>query len=181
MPERCRFCWVCRAALHTCIDVKVVNKLLRAGAKFNRLDRKGFSPLSIACRDNKLAKAQALLEYRADVNGAAPFANSLTPLMIACSRGHHDIVIMVRRARLRAVGMRCGVRCGWWYSVGAYCPGVALCLYTAYPPQLLKAGADWSRVLSGQKEGLANTALAFAVSEKQGHNGARCTRTRARP
>ena len=51
----------------------MVNKLLRAGAKFNRLDRKGFSPLSIACRDDQRFKAQALLEWRADVNGAAPF------------------------------------------------------------------------------------------------------------
>ena len=74
--------------------------LLGAGAKFNRLDHKNASPLSFACLHNKLAAARVLLEWRADVNGAAPFTYSLTPLMIACGRGHHDVVSLVRRAQL---------------------------------------------------------------------------------
>ena len=93
-----------RTALHSCIDIKLVSKLLSAGAKFNRLDHKNRSPLSVACFQNKLLKAQMLLEWRADVNGAAPFAWSPTPLMIACGRGNHDLVSLVRRARQRAVG-----------------------------------------------------------------------------
>ena len=74
--------------------------LLGAGAKFNRLDHKNASPLSFACLHNKLAAARVLLEWRADVNGAAPFTYSLTPLMIACGRGHHDLASLVRRAQL---------------------------------------------------------------------------------
>ena len=88
-----------KTALHTS-DWKVVQALLGAGAKFNRLSSKGFSPLSYACHHNKLAAARVLLEWRADVNGAAPFTYSLTPLMIACGRGHHDLASLVRRAQL---------------------------------------------------------------------------------
>jgi len=44
-------------------------------------------------------------------------------------------------------------------------------LYTAYAPQLIKAGADWRRELSGHKEGTPTTALEFAM-QKQGHDGA---------
>ena len=78
-----------------------MTKLLAAGAKFNRLDRKHVSPLLLACLHNQLKVARVLLDWRADVNGAAPFAHSPTPLMVACSRGYHDIVALVRRAVLR--------------------------------------------------------------------------------
>ena len=44
-------------------------------------------------------------------------------------------------------------------------------LYTAYAPQLIKAGANWRRELSGHKKGTPTTALEFAM-EKQGHDGA---------
>ena len=91
-----------KTALHTS-DWKVVQALLGAGAKFNRLSSKGFSPLSYACHHNKLAAARVLLEWRADVNGAAPSTWSPTPLMIACSRGHHDHASLVRRAWLRCI------------------------------------------------------------------------------
>ena len=84
-----------------CTAHKIATKLLAAGAKFNRLDRKHVSPLSSACFHNQLAVARVLLEWRADVNGAAPFAHSHTPLMVACSLGYHDIVALVRRAGLR--------------------------------------------------------------------------------
>ena len=84
-----------------CTEHKIATKLLAAGAKFNRLDRKHLSPLSLACLYNKLGVATQLLKWRADVNGAAPFPHSHTPLMIACSRGCHDIVALVRRAGLR--------------------------------------------------------------------------------
>lgn len=90
-----------RTALHMCTAHKIATKLLAAGAKFNRLDRKHVSPLSSACFHNQLAVARVLLEWRADVNGAAPFAHSHTPLMVACSLGYHDIVALVRRAGLR--------------------------------------------------------------------------------
>ena len=95
------FFWVRRTALHTRTDVRIVKLLLAAGARFNRLDHKNASPLSYACLHNKLAAAHVLLEWRADVNGAAPFTYSPTPLMIACNFGHHDLVRLVRRARLR--------------------------------------------------------------------------------
>ena len=84
-----------------CTEHRIATKLLAAGAKFNRLDKKHVSPLSFACLHNQLAVARVLLEWRADVNGAAPFAHSPTPLMVACSRGYHDIVALVRRAVLR--------------------------------------------------------------------------------
>ena len=92
-----------KTALHTCTDWKIMKVLLGAGAKFNRLDHKNASPLSFACLHNKLAAARVLLEWRADVNGAAPSTWSPTPLMIACSRGHHDHASLVRRARLRCI------------------------------------------------------------------------------
>lgn len=84
-----------------CTEHRIATKLLAAGAKFNRLDRKHVAPLSLACLHNQLAVAGVLLKWRADVNGAAPFAHSHTPLMIACSRGHHDLVALVRRTGLR--------------------------------------------------------------------------------
>ena len=90
-----------RTALHTCTESRIATKLLATGAKFNRLDRKHASPLSYACLHNQLAVARVLLEWRADVNGAAPFAHSHTPLMLACHKGYHDIVALVRRAVLR--------------------------------------------------------------------------------
>jgi len=40
-----------------------------------------------------------------------------------------------------------------------------------YTPQLIKAGADWRRELSGHKKGTPTTALEFAM-QKQGHDGA---------
>ena len=92
-----------KTALHTCSEWKMVQALLGAGAKFNRLDHKNCSPLSYACLNNKLAVARVLLEWRADVNGAVPYTWSATPLMIACSRGHHDLASLVRRARLRCI------------------------------------------------------------------------------
>ena len=100
-PECCRFSWVRRTALHKCTEHRIATKLLAAGAKFNRLDKKHVSPLCFACLHNKFAVARVLLEWRADVNGAAPFAHSHTPLMVACSRGYDDIVALVRRAGLR--------------------------------------------------------------------------------
>ena len=90
-----------RTALHMCTEHRIATKLLAAGAKFNRLDKKHVSPLSFACLHNQLAVARVLLEWRADVNGAAPFAHSHTPLMLACHKGYHDIVALVRRAVLR--------------------------------------------------------------------------------
>ena len=90
-----------RTALHVCTEHRIATKLLAAGAKFNRLDKKHLSPLSLACFHNALAVAGVLLKWRADVNGAAPFAHSHTPLMVACNRGYHDIVALVRRAGLR--------------------------------------------------------------------------------
>eukprot|EP00964_Phaeocystis_antarctica_P163003 scaffold138355_cov115-Phaeocystis_antarctica.AAC.2 len=44
-------------------------------------------------------------------------------------------------------------------------------LYTAYASQLITAGADWRRELSGHKQGTPSTALEFAM-QKQGHDGA---------
>ena len=84
-----------------CTEHRIATKLLKAGAKFNRLDRKHTSPLSFACLHNQLAVARVLLEWRADVNGAASFPHSHTPLMLACHKGYHDIVALVRRAGLR--------------------------------------------------------------------------------
>ena len=90
-----------RTALHTCTESRIVTKLLAAGAKFNLLDKKHVSPLCFACLHNKFAVARVLLEWRADVNGAASFPHSHTPLMLACHKGYHDIVALVRRAVLR--------------------------------------------------------------------------------
>ena len=84
-----------------CTEHRIATKLLAAGAKFNRLDKKHVSPLCFACLHNQLAVARVLLEWRADVNGAAPFTHSHTPIMVACRRGYHDIVALVRRAGLR--------------------------------------------------------------------------------
>ena len=97
----------------------MVVKLLDAGAKFNRLDCKNFSPLCLACRDNKLSKSTALLKWRADVNGATPSASSLTPLMIACSKGYHDIVSLVRRAMPQQNSWGYGCGCGHGLRAGA--------------------------------------------------------------
>ena len=108
------FFWVHRTALHSCADLRIVKLLLAAGAKLNRLDHVNVSPLCVACLYNKIAKSRMLLEWRADVNGASPFTWSSTPLMIACSRGHHDLASLVRRARLRAVSRwGCGAAGGW--------------------------------------------------------------------
>ena len=45
-------------------------------------------------------------------------------------------------------------------------------LYThTHTPQLIKAGADWRRELSGHKKGTPGSALEFAM-QKGGHDGA---------
>ena len=158
-----------RTALHKCTEHRIATKLLAAGAKFNRLDKKHVSPLCFACLHNKFAVARVLLEWRADVNGAAPFAHSHTPLMVACHKGYHDIVALVRRARLRRpipftqLPRRRGIPRSW-YASHAH----TLCTHTR---QLLKHGADWKRELSGHKKDTPATALAFAM-QKQGHDGA---------
>ena len=64
----------------------------RATVVLCRLDKASLSPLSVACEENKLRKAQYLLDERADVNGAVADAPTRTPLMLACARGHADIV-----------------------------------------------------------------------------------------
>lgn len=87
-----------RTALHSCADLRIVKLLLAAGAKLNRLDHVNVSPLCVACLYNKIAKSRMLLEWRADVNGASPFTWSSTPLMIACSRGHHDLASLLIKA-----------------------------------------------------------------------------------
>lgn len=145
-----------------CTEHRIAAKLLTAGAKFNRLDRKHASPLSFACLHNQLGVARVLLEWRADVNGAAPFADTHTPLMIACNRGYHDLVALVRRAGLRrAIPLT-------QLPKRRVSHAHALCTHTR---QLIKHGADVRRELSGHKAGTPATAIAFAM-QKQGHDGA---------
>ena len=54
------------------------------------------------------------------------------------------------------------------YTRGRVLRFLAILIYT---PQLIKAGADWRRALSGHKKGAPGSALEFAM-QKGGHDGA---------
>ena len=73
-------------------NAPLVDKLLAAGAKFNRLDKELDAPLQAACWKGHVLCAEALLRAHADVNGEYGGKTYATPLMYACHCGQAECV-----------------------------------------------------------------------------------------
>lgn len=71
-------------------DVDEVARLLADGYDYNRPDRHRVTPLHIACRDGRVEIARLLVDYGADPT--VKTTNKKTPLMMACTNVHPDIV-----------------------------------------------------------------------------------------
>ena len=69
--------------------------LVHAGAYFNRLDHQNLSALGTACQERHPRSARALLEVRANVDGAYNQETHTTPLMLACDSGAAECVALL--------------------------------------------------------------------------------------
>ena len=87
-------------------NAPLVDKLLAAGAKFNRLDKKLDAPLQAACWKGHVLCAEALLRAHADVNGEYGGNTYATPLMYACHCGQAECVQLLQACR-RPGGPNC--------------------------------------------------------------------------
>ncbi|KAI0871079.1 hypothetical protein GGS24DRAFT_510150 [Hypoxylon argillaceum] len=78
-------------------DIEKVAKLLSLGCNANATDRWGWSALSMCAYGGHLAVARLLLEHGADLDNVD--VDGDTPLQIATTRGHSDVVILFDEVR----------------------------------------------------------------------------------
>lgn len=71
-------------------NVDVISELIKLGVSVNCKDDKGYTPLIIACYNNRLNAVHALLDHGAAIDEAD--ANGNTALMGSCFKGHDAIV-----------------------------------------------------------------------------------------
>ena len=70
-------------------EVPVLKELASQDTNFNFKDEKGYTPLIIACYNNRYEAAKVLIDAGADIN-AADFGGN-TALMGVCFKGYTDI------------------------------------------------------------------------------------------
>ncbi|KAI5919667.1 hypothetical protein F4810DRAFT_703441 [Camillea tinctor] len=78
-------------------DIDKVAKLLRVGCNPNARDRWGWSALSMCAYGGHLAIAKLLLEHGAELDNVD--VDGDTPVQIATTRGHSDVVILFDEVR----------------------------------------------------------------------------------
>mmetsp|Transcript_26063 Transcript_26063/g.42509 ORF Transcript_26063/g.42509 Transcript_26063/m.42509 type:complete len:387 (+) Transcript_26063:49-1209(+) len=83
------------------IMADIIRELVRYGAKVDRPDKKGNTPLFTAVRENSYYAVKALLKFKANVNVVDARDMQDTPLHVAVERGNAEIVKLLVNAKAK--------------------------------------------------------------------------------